>query len=69
MAIAWKRRRKETNASVPKGTQVEAVTMSVAIELLNARAGMSKSKKPARGRKAAKAPAKKKAAKKAKKAE
>jgi DNA topoisomerase-1 len=58
-----------TNASVPKGTQVEAVTMSVAIELLNARAGMSKSKKPARGRKAAKAPAKKKAAKKAKKAE
>lgn len=58
-----------TNASVPKGTQVEAVTMSVAVELLNARAGMSKSKKPARGRKAAKAPAKKKAAKKAKKAE
>ena len=56
-----------TNASVPKGTQVEAVTMSVAVELLNARAGMSKSKKPARGRKAAKAPAKKKAAKKAKK--
>lgn len=55
-----------TNASVPKGTQVEAVTMSVAVELLNARAGMSKSKKPARGRKAAKAPAKKKAAKKAK---
>jgi DNA topoisomerase-1 len=58
-----------TNASVPKGTQVEAVTMSAAVELLNARAGMSKSKKPARGRKAAKAPAKKKAAKKAKKAE
>ena len=53
-----------TNASVPKGTQVEAVTMAVAVELLNARAGMSKSKKPARGRKAAKAPAKKKAAKK-----
>ena len=53
-----------TNASVPKGTQVEAVTMSVAVELLNARAGMSKSKKPARGRKAAQAPAKKKAAKK-----
>ena len=58
-----------TNASVPKGTQVEAVTMSAAVELLNARAGMSKSKKPARGRKTAKAPAKKKAAKKAKKAE
>ena len=58
-----------TNASVPKGTQVEAVTMSAAVELLNARAGMSKSKKPARGRKTAKAPAKKKATKKAKKAE
>ncbi|MDP3719194.1 MAG: type I DNA topoisomerase [Acidobacteriota bacterium] len=56
-----------TNASVPKGTQVEAVTMSAAVELLAARAGMSKSKKPARGRKAAKAPAKQKAAKKAKK--
>ena len=55
-----------TNASVPKGTQVEAVTMAVAVELLASRAGMSKSKKPARGRKAAKAPAKKKAAKKAK---
>ena len=58
-----------TNASVPKGTQVEAVTMAVAVELLAAREGMSKSKKPARGRKAAKATAKKKAAKKAKKAE
>ena len=58
-----------TNASVPKGTQVEAVTMAAAVELLAAREGMSKSKKPARGRKAAKAPAKKKAAKKAKKAE
>ena len=56
-----------TNASVPKGTQVEAVTMAAAVELLAAREGMSKSKKPARGRKAAKAPAKKKAAKKAKK--
>jgi len=54
-----------TNASVPKGTQVEAVTMAAAVELLAAREGMSKSKKPARGRKAAKAPAKKKAAKKA----
>jgi DNA topoisomerase-1 len=57
-----------TNASVPKGTQVEAVTMSAALELLAARAGMSKSKKPARGRKAAKAAPKAKAAKKAKKA-
>ena len=57
-----------TNASVPKGTQVEVVTMAAAVELLGARAGMSKSKRPARGRKAAKAPAKKKtAAKKAKK--
>ncbi len=56
-----------TNASVPKGTQVAAVTMAAAVELLNARAGMSKSKKPARGRKAAKAPAKKAAAKRAKK--
>ncbi len=58
-----------TNASVPKGTQVEAVTMAAAVELLSAREGMSKSKKPARGRKAAKAAPKKKAAKKAKKAE
>jgi DNA topoisomerase-1 len=57
-----------TNASVPKGTQVEAVTMASAVELLAAREGMGKKKKPARGRKAAKAPAKKKtAAKKAKK--
>jgi DNA topoisomerase I len=55
----------ETNASVPKGTQVDAMTMAAAIELLNARAGMSKSKKPARGRKAAKAPARKKTATKA----
>ena len=54
-----------TNASVPKGTQVEAVTMAAAVELLSAREGMSKSKKPARGRKAAKAAPKKKAAKKA----
>jgi DNA topoisomerase-1 len=30
-----------TNASVPKGTQVESVTMSAAVELLAARAGMS----------------------------
>ena len=56
-----------TNASVPKGTPVEAVTMAAAVELLAAREGMSKSKKPARGRKAAKAAPKKKAAKKAKK--
>jgi len=56
-----------TNASVPKGTQVEAVTMAAAVELLAAREGMSKSKKPARGRKAAKASKTKAPAKKAKK--
>jgi DNA topoisomerase-1 len=39
----------ETNASVPKGTQVEAVTMAAAIELLNARASMGGGKK-SRGR-------------------
>jgi DNA topoisomerase-1 len=33
-----------TNASVPKGTQVEAVTMASALELLAARAGTSKAK-------------------------
>ncbi len=55
-----------TNASVPKGTQVEAVTMAAAVELLAAREGMSKSKKPARGRKAAKAKAPAKKAKKQK---
>jgi DNA topoisomerase-1 len=55
-----------TNASVPKGTLVEAVTMASAMELLASRAGMSK-KKPVRGRKAAKkaAPTKAKKAKKA----
>ena len=46
-----------TNASVPKGTQVEAVTMAAAVELLNARAGMSVKK--GRGRKTAKVSAKK----------
>ena len=51
-----------TNASVPKGTQVEAVTMAVAVELLNARAGMSVKK--GRGRKTAKVSAKKAAPKK-----
>jgi DNA topoisomerase-1 len=48
-----------TNASVPKGTQVEALTMAGAVELLNARAGMSVKK--GRGRKTAKVTAKKKA--------
>jgi DNA topoisomerase-1 len=50
-----------TNASVPKGTQVEAVTMAAAIELLNARAGMGGAKKAKKAR-PAKAAAKKKAA-------
>ena len=57
----------ETNASVPKGTQVDAVTMASAIELLNARAGMGSKK--AKGRmkaKAAKAAPRKKAAPKKK---
>jgi len=47
----------ETNASVPKGMQVDAVTMATAVELLNARAGMG-------GRKAKKAKTAKAAAKK-----
>jgi len=49
-----------TNASVPKGTPVEAVTMASAVELLNARAGMTVKK--GRGRKPVKVAAKKKAA-------
>ena len=53
-----------TNASVPKGTQVEAVTMAAAVELLNARAGMGGKK--AKKAKAAKAGPKKKAAPKKK---
>jgi DNA topoisomerase-1 len=55
-----------TNASVPKGMQVEAVTMASAVELLNARAGMAVKK--GRGRKTAKVTAKKKAAPKKKSA-
>ena len=53
-----------TNASVPKGTQVEALTMAGAVELLKAREGMGGSKK-AKGRakaKPAKAAPKKKTA-------
>jgi DNA topoisomerase-1 len=46
-----------TNASVPKGTQVDAVTMPAALELLAARAGMLR--KGGRGRKMAKASPKK----------
>jgi DNA topoisomerase-1 len=51
-----------TNASLPKGTAPEALTMAQAVELMNARAGSSSAKRraPARGRggaaKAAKAP-------------
>jgi DNA topoisomerase-1 len=56
-----------TNASVPKGTQVEALTMAGAVELLKAREGMGGGKK-AKGRAKAKpakaAPKKKAAAKK-----
>jgi DNA topoisomerase-1 len=51
-----------TNASVPKGTQVDAVTMSMAVELLAARAGFSVKK--GRARKTVKASAKKAAPKK-----
>jgi DNA topoisomerase-1 len=58
-----------TNASVPKGMQVEALTMEAAVELLRAREGMGGSKK-AKGRgpkfKAVKAAPKKKAAAKKK---
>jgi DNA topoisomerase-1 len=54
-----------TNASVPKGTQVEAVTMPMALELLAARAGMGSSKAKGRRQKAkpAKASAKRAPAK------
>ncbi len=56
----------ETNASLPKGTAPEALTMEQAVELLNARAGAPSSKRrgAARGRGAAKsaAPKKEKAA-------
>ncbi len=46
----------ETNASLPKGTAPEALTMEQAVELLNARAGSAPAKRrgPARGRGAAK---------------
>ena len=50
----------ETNASLPKGTAPEAVTMEQAVELLNARAGSapaSKRRGPARGGGAAKSAA------------
>jgi DNA topoisomerase-1 len=54
-----------TNASVPKGTQVEAVTMATAVELLAARAGMGprKAKGARQKAKPAKADAKKSAPK------
>jgi len=53
-----------TNASVPKGTTVETVTMASAVEWLAARAGIGK--KAGRGRRAAKAAPKAKAKTKAK---
>ena len=52
-----------TNASVPKGMQVDAVTMQTAVELLNARAGMG-GKKAKKAKTARAGGAKKKAAKK-----
>lgn len=57
-----------TNASVPKGTLVDAVTMAAAIELLNARAGMGVGRKfkKAKAAKTAKIATKKKAAPKKK---
>ena len=55
-----------TNASVPKGMQVDAVTMAAAVELLNARAGMGGKK--AKKAKTAKATKATKAAKKTSKA-
>ena len=57
----------ETNASVPKGTQVEAVTMQSAMELLAARAGMG-GKKAKRGKAKAPKAAAKRGSSKAKKA-
>lgn len=55
-----------TNASVPKGTQVEAVTMAAAVGLLSAREGMTKggARKKAKAAGAKAAPKKKTAAKK-----
>ncbi len=52
----------ETNATLPKATAAEAVTLDEAIGLLNARRALGGSKKAARGRKA---PAKKASAAKA----
>ncbi|HEX4913501.1 MAG TPA: type I DNA topoisomerase [Vicinamibacterales bacterium] len=53
----------ETNASVPKGTQVEAVTMQSAMELLAARAGMGGKKSKRAKAKPAKAAAKRSSSK------
>jgi DNA topoisomerase-1 len=52
-----------TNASVPKGTQVEAVTLASALELLAARAGLGGAKAKGRRGKAKTAKAAPKAAK------
>ena len=58
-----------TNASVPKGTLVDAVTMASAVELLAAREGMSKKGGARKKAKSAKAAPKKKTAAKKKAAE
>jgi DNA topoisomerase-1 len=57
-----------TNASVPKGQQVDSLTMAAAVELLNARAAMGgkKAKKVAKAKTAKPAPKKKGAAAKKK---
>jgi len=52
----------ETNASLPKGLEAEALTREQALELLAARAALGPSKKSAKRKTAKKAPAKKKAA-------
>ena len=54
----------ETNASLPKGSEVEAVTMAEALDLLAARAAAGGTKKKAKKKTPKKKTAKKKAAKK-----
>ncbi|WP_420710649.1 type I DNA topoisomerase [Agrococcus sp. SL85] len=55
----------ETNATIPRGEDVEAITFERAIELLQIKREKGPAKKPARKAPAKKAPAKKPAAKKA----
>jgi DNA topoisomerase-1 len=54
-----------TNASLPRGTAPEEVTLEYALNLLKVRAEQAPTKRPARGAKKAIAPKKKPAAKKA----